>query len=213
MNILSAEWLGYIASGIIALSLLITNLWYFRWVNLIGASAFSLYGIMIGSPPVAVLNGIITAIDLYFIFQMLHRVDYFHYLTVTYKDSPFLQYFLRYYTRDIGHHFPRFAPEKLSPDQRYTLVIRNAVTVGIFSYHIDGDGGVIDIDYTIPAYRDLKNTRYLIREALADEFKQQGITHLRTYSTVPKHIHYIEKLGFTEDPGQPNMYHLVLPMR
>lgn len=213
MNVSPAEWLGYIASGIIAISLLITNLWYFRWVNLIGAAAFSVYGVVIGSPPVAMLNGIIAGIDLYFILQMLKRVDYFHYLTVTYKDSPFLQYFLRYYTRDIGHHFPRFFPDNLSADQKYTLVIRNAVTVGVFSYHIDGDCGVIDLDYTIPAYRDLKNTRYLIREALAEEFKRQGVTRLRTYSTVPKHIHYIIKLGFTEDPDQPNMYHMNLPMR
>lgn len=213
MNISPAEWLGYIASVIIALSLLITNLWYFRWVNLIGAAAFSAYGLVIGSPPVAVLNGMIAAIDLYFIAQMMRRVDYFHYLTVNYKDSPFLQYFFRYYTRDISHHFPRFFPEKLSPDQKYTLVIRNAVTVGVFSYHAEGDCGVIDLDYTIPAYRDLKNTRYLIREALEEDFRRQGITRLRIFTTVPKHIRYIEKLGFVEDPAQPNNYQLTLPMR
>ena len=54
------EWIGYIASGIVALSLLITNVWHFRWVNLVGASLFSLYGALIGSIPVALLNGLIT---------------------------------------------------------------------------------------------------------------------------------------------------------
>lgn len=212
MNITPAEWLGYAASGIIALSLLITNLWYFRWVNLVGAVAFSAYGMMIGSPPVAVLNGVIAGIDLFFIAQMLQRVDYFHYLTVTYKESPYLQYFFRYYTRDIGHHFPRFFPEKLSPDQQYTLIIRNAVTVGVFSYHIEADCAVIDIDYTTPPYRDLKNTRYLIREALDEDFRRRGIRRLRISSSVPKHIRYIKKMGFEEDPQQPNLYHLNLPM-
>lgn len=213
MNISPAEWLGYIASGLIAVSLLITNLWYFRWVNLIGAVSFSTYGLLIGSPPVAVLNGIIAVIDIYFILQMLKRVDYFHYLTVTYKESPYLQYFLRYYTRDIGHHFPRFFPEKLSPDQRYKIVLRNAVSVGVFTYHVEGTCAVIDLDYTIPAYRDLKNTRYLISVALDEEFKRQGVTGLRTYSTVPKHVNYIRKLGFTEVTDQPNTYCLQLPVR
>ncbi|HMO51346.1 MAG TPA: hypothetical protein PKE26_08740 [Kiritimatiellia bacterium] len=207
------EWIGYSASAIIALSLLITNLWYFRWINLVGAALFSLYGVLIGAPPVAILNGLIAAIDAYFIVQMTRRVDYFHYLTVTFKDSPFLRYFLRYYTRDIGHFFPRFYPEKLSPDQKYTFVLRNAVSVGVFSYHVDGDCAVIDLDYTIPAYRDLKNTRYLIREALDEEFRQQGIRRLCTYTTVARHIAYIKKMGFTEDAEQPNLYRLDLPMK
>lgn len=212
MDISFAEWLGYIASGIIALSLLITNLWYFRWINFAGAAAFAVYGILINSPPVAVLNGIIALIDAYFILQMLRRVDYFHYLTVTYKDSPYLQYFLRYYTRDISHHFPRFFPDRISNEQKFTFVLRNAVSVGLFSYHVEGSCAVIDLDYTIPAYRDLKNTRYLIREALAEEFQKQSVTCLRCYSRVPKHIKYIKKLGFTEDPAVPNLYHLALPL-
>lgn len=208
-----AEWLGYGASGIIAISLLITNLWYFRWINLTGAVAFSIYGMIIGSPPVAALNAIIAGIDLYFIIQMLRRVDYFHYLNVTYKDSPYLQYFLRYYTRDISYHFPRFFPDRITPDQKFTFILRNAVSVGLFSYHMEGPCAVIDLDYTIPAYRDLKNTRYLIREALAEEFEKHGITCMRCYSAVPKHVRYIKKLGFTEDPAHPNLYHLTLPMR
>ncbi len=210
MDITFAEGLGYAASGIIAVSLLITNLWYFRWVNLAGAMSFSTYGMLIGSTPVAMLNGVITLIDVYFIVHMIRRVDYFHYLTVTYKDSAYLQYFLRYYIRDIGHHFPRFWPEKLSPDQKYTFVLRNAVSVGVFSYHVDDDCGVIDLDYTLPAYRDLKNTRYLIEVALAGEFKQQGITRLRTYTTVARHINYIKKLGFQPVPGEPGNYELKL---
>lgn len=207
------EWIGYIASGIVALSLLITNVWHFRWVNLVGASLFSLYGALIGSIPVALLNGLIALIDIWFIVQMSNRIDYFHYLTVTYKDSPYLRYFLRYYTRDIGHHFPRFSQDNLSPGQQYTFILRNAVSVGLFSYHQEGDCAVIDLDYTIPAYRDLKNTRYLVRDALAGEFAGRGIKRLCTYSTVPKHIAYIKKLGFTEDATQANLFHLELPMK
>lgn len=205
-------WIGYIASAIIALSLLITNIWYFRWINLVGAVLFSAYGLLINSLPVAMMNGLIAVIDIYFVIQMSNRVDYFHYLSVTYKDSPYLRYFLRYYTRDIGHHFPRFSPDKLSPDQHYTFVLRNAVSVGVFSYHVEGDAGIIDLDYIIPAYRDLKNTRYLIRDALAEEFEQLKLSKLTVYSTVKKYVAHINQLGFKEDPARPNTYHLTLPL-
>ena len=206
------EWVGYIASAVIAASLLISNLWYFRWINLAGALIFCLYGLLIGSIPVAMMNGLIAVIDVYFIIQMTRKIDYFHYLTVVFKESGYLQYFLRYYTRDISYHFPRFFPEKLPPDQKFTFVLRNAVSVGVFSYHKEGDCGVIDIDYTIPAYRDLKNTRYLIRDALARDFEQEGIKRLSVYSTVSNHVSYIKKLGFTPDATHPNVYNLALPM-
>lgn len=212
MSAAQLEWVGYIASAVLAISLLITNVWYFRWVNLVGALLFAVYGLLIKSMPVFYLNGLITGIDVYFIFQMTNKVDYFHYLTSTYKESAYLRYFLRYYSRDISHHFPRFNIDKCPQEQKYTFVVRNAVSVGLFSYHLEGDCAVIDLDYTIPAYRDLKNTRYLIRDALAAEFASQGVTCLRIYTAVPQHIRYLKRLGFDEDKEQSNTYHMKLPM-
>lgn len=206
------EWIGYAASFVVALSLLISNLWYLRWINLFGAVLFSGYGMLIGSIPVIVMNGFIAVIDVFFISQMMRKIDYFHYLTVKYKESGYLQYFLRYYSRDISYHFPRFFPDKLPPDQRFTFVLRNAVSVGVFSYHVEADCAVIDLDYTIPAYRDLKNTRYLIRDALALDFEKEGVKRLSVYSTVSQHVKYIRKLGFSEDPHHPNVYTLTLPL-
>ncbi len=207
------HYFGYAASGLIAISLLISNIWYFRWINMTGAFLFSVYGLLIGAVPVAALNGLITVINLTFIVKMFRKVDYFHYLMVTYRDSPYLQYFLRYYTRDIGHYFPRFQLDKRDPEQRYSIVLRNAIPVGVFSYHKEGDCAVIDLDYTIPAYRDLKNTRYLIEHALADEFKEQGINRLCTYTSVAAHVRYILKMGFYVDPEIPHLYHMNMPAR
>jgi hypothetical protein len=209
---ISQEWIGYVASAVIALSLLITNLWLFRWINLAGALLFCVYGLLIDAMPVAIMNGLIAGIDVYFILQMKKRVDYFHYLTVTYEQSAYLQYFLRYYTRDIGHHFPRFSPDKLAPNQKYTFILRNAVSVGVFSYHVEGDCGVVDLDYTIPAYRDLKNTRYLIRNAVGEQFEKDGVKRLSVYTSVAKHANYLRTMGFVEDEQRPNTYLLTLPM-
>lgn len=206
------EWIGYAASAIVALSLLITNVWYFRWINMAGALLFCIYGLLIGSMPVALMNGLITGINVYFIIQMFHKVDYFHYITVTYRDSKFLQYFIRFYTRDISYHFPRLFLDKLDPEQKFTLVIRNAVTVGVFSYHIDGQCGVIDLDYVIPAYRDLKNMRYLLGEALATRFEQENITSLRVQTNNKRYAKHLKVAGFKNDKEKANTYVLKLPL-
>jgi len=44
MNIDILAWIGYIASGIVAISLAMSSIIKFRWMNLIGATMFSTYG-------------------------------------------------------------------------------------------------------------------------------------------------------------------------
>ncbi len=212
VTVTNAEWIGYGASAVIAVSLLITNIWYFRWINMAGAFLFCLYGFLISSIPVAFMNGLIGFIDLYFIVQMLKRIDYFHYLHVRYREDSYLQYFLKYYVRDIGYYFPRFAPEKCPPDQKYTIILRNAVPVGVFSYHAEGHDGIIDLDYIIPEYRDLKNTRLLIRDGLSDAFEKQNIRRLTVVSSIPGYVAYITSIGFEKDPDRDQTYHLPLPL-
>jgi len=55
--------IGYIASIILAISLLMKSLIRLRVLNGIGALIYIIYGILIEAYPVAVLNGIIFFID------------------------------------------------------------------------------------------------------------------------------------------------------
>jgi hypothetical protein len=50
------EWIGYLASVLIAISITISSSFYFRILNLIGSACFVVYGLFIGSYPVAVIN-------------------------------------------------------------------------------------------------------------------------------------------------------------
>jgi len=50
------EWIGYLASILIAVSITISNNFYFRILNLIGSACFMVYGIFIKSWPVAIIN-------------------------------------------------------------------------------------------------------------------------------------------------------------
>ena len=58
-------YIGLIASILIAISIMMTNVKAFRIINLIGASTFALYGFLIESVPVFALNLFNTCIDIF----------------------------------------------------------------------------------------------------------------------------------------------------
>ena len=64
------EIIGYLASIIIVVSMLMSSIIKLRWYNLIGALLFSIYGFLIGALPVGIINAFITLIDIYYIHKM-----------------------------------------------------------------------------------------------------------------------------------------------
>ena len=50
------EWVGYLASALVAISITIKGGLYFRILNLAGSICFLIYGIIIGSWPVKIIN-------------------------------------------------------------------------------------------------------------------------------------------------------------
>jgi len=65
-----AEYVGYAASLFAGVSLMMGNILYLRWLNLVGAVTFCWYGLMIEAYPVLVLNLFITAADIYYIYKI-----------------------------------------------------------------------------------------------------------------------------------------------
>ena len=64
------EMLGYSASVLVAISLMMQSVVKLRTINLVGAILFSIYGVMIGAFPVAFLNGFIAVANIYYLHQM-----------------------------------------------------------------------------------------------------------------------------------------------
>ena len=94
------EIIGYTASGIIALSMTMSSIVKFRWINLVGASIFATYGILIGALPVAILNGLIVAIDIYYLLRIYGKKELFETLEVR-KDNRYLLRFLEFHHDEI----------------------------------------------------------------------------------------------------------------
>lgn len=77
MNINWLEWLGYLASLIVLISLLMNSILKLRWINLLGSSIFSLYGFLIGALPVGFMNLGIVLINIYHLVKIYHSKEYF----------------------------------------------------------------------------------------------------------------------------------------
>ena len=71
------EIIGYVASVLVAISLMMRSVLKLRVINLIGAAVFTLYGLLIGAYPVAVVNFVIALIDLYYLREFVPTKDYF----------------------------------------------------------------------------------------------------------------------------------------
>lgn len=81
------EWVGYLASLLIALSMLMKNIIKLRFVNLIGCICFVVYGIVIGAYPVAITNLFISGVNLYYLYNMLNDKNKKDMTNSTYKNK------------------------------------------------------------------------------------------------------------------------------
>lgn len=61
------ELFGYMASVVVAISLMQSNIVRLRLLNMTGALCFVVYGFMISAYPVAALNGFIALINLFYL--------------------------------------------------------------------------------------------------------------------------------------------------
>lgn len=64
------EWLGYLASSLILLSMMMSSIKKLRWINLSGAALFSIYGFIISAMPVAFMNAMVVFINIYHLFHL-----------------------------------------------------------------------------------------------------------------------------------------------
>lgn len=64
------EWVGYLASLMVAISLIMTDIVKLRIINSIGCLIFVIYGAIIKAYPVAVMNAFIVVINIYYLIRM-----------------------------------------------------------------------------------------------------------------------------------------------
>lgn len=68
---MSWEYLGYLASVFLVLSLMMTNVTKLRWLNLAGCICFTIYGVMIQAWPVAFTNALLAIVNIYHLIKLV----------------------------------------------------------------------------------------------------------------------------------------------
>ncbi|MDD4004782.1 MAG: hypothetical protein PHW69_06210 [Elusimicrobiaceae bacterium] len=203
------EFIGYLASVLIAISLMMSNIWRLRWLNLLGAAALTVYGIVLRAWPVAAVNLFIVFVDAYYLWALKSRKDFFSMLNVPADDKVFLAKFLEIYGEDIEKFFPGFSLAELAAPT-CVFILRNLTPVGLFIYDDEGDGTArIRLDYAIAAYRDLSNARFLFHTGYRD-FIRSGIREFVFRNPSPLHCGYMRRMGFTPSVSDPAVY--VMPL-
>ena len=190
------EWIGYLASALILVSLLMSSIVKLRWINLAGSIVFSAYGFLIGAFPVGISNFIIAIINIYYLVKIYTTKEYFKIVPIE-TGSEYFKYFLSFYHGDIKKYFSRdtFA---LDEEAVGFYIVRNAIPAGVFLAAKKGaDSLRIELDYVIPRYRDFKTGRY-VYEDQKQYFLDKGYHSIYSYANNSEHEAYLRKMGFAE---------------
>lgn len=201
------EYIGYVGSFLVAVSLMMKNIYLLRRLNFVGAATFAFYGYLVHAYPVVLLNGFIALVDLYYLWQMNRAEEAFSLQPLSPQLSIYFDRFLDFHQQEIAKFFPEFDPNELEGSERY-LILRNMVPVGLLVFERKSDDtALIKLDYAIPDYRDYKNGRFMVH-ALTKKFKKEGIKKMMACSSVAAHRKYLKKIGFKEIDEQCFVYQI-----
>ncbi len=190
------QWLGYLASLLILVSMMMNSILKLRIINVVGSTLFAIYGLIIHAIPVLIVNGTIAIINFYFLIRFFtSKSEIFKVLKIR-GHNFYLREFLKFYKQDIEKYFPKF---KYEPEKnRYSFfILRNMNVAGIFMARIfQPETLLITLDYAIPAYRDFKVGKFIYNH-YAHKFIKDGFNTLIAHpSPSRKHNRYLHKMGF-----------------
>lgn len=191
------QLLGYAASVLIATSLMMRSIVRLRIINLAGAATFSLYGFLIGAPPVAILNLMTATINVVQLVRLQRRREIFRILQIR-ANAPYLKYFLDFQADDIRRFFPAFHYDMPANEGSglALYVLRDLVPAGVLLGKIRDGRLEVELDYVIPQYRDMKVGRFLFMDE-AGFFRGLGVREILSPADTEIHAKYLRRVGFT----------------
>lgn len=203
------DYLGYIASVIILISLLMNSPKKLRWINLFGGITFAIYGFFVlGDISVGILNTGTTIINIYYLIKMSKTSAYFNTLPLE-KGNEYLDHFLSFYQDDINEYFDTSKLDLNHSDVSF-YVLKDVTTIGIFAGNlVDKKTLRVDFDYVSPTYRDFSMGKYIYVDNKSI-FTEKGIERLVTTTNNEKHIKYLDKMGFKKVSSKDDVYEIQL---
>ncbi len=190
-NISIVEIIGYVASVLIAVSLMMSSILKLRIINLFGSFVFAIYGLIINAYPVAAVNFFIAIINIYYLFEIYSRKEYFKVLEVE-PETEYLKNFLSFYETDIKKYMPSFT-FSVSKENIAFFVLRNMVPAGLIIAKKNIDATVfVELDYVIPGYRDFKIGKFVYNKI----FSEMDVKEISSNPGNENHEKYLKRMGF-----------------
>ncbi len=195
MNEILSQSLGYAATALLALSLLVNNDIRFRWLNSFGSLAFVLYGFTLNAMPVILTNGILLGINIFRLIKIYNTHEDFD-LAEFDSGNQLVKKYYSFHESDIQNFFPEFALEEGGNDLRF-VVLRDLAFANIFIAHVTESGrAYVKINYTVPKYRDYKVGRFIFEKErkylLSKGVRQIVYTKLKNKN----HEQFLRVMGF-----------------
>ena len=201
---------GYVASALVVVSLAMTSVVRLRFISLLGAVTFVVYGILIESVPIVLTNAAITVINVWFLrkeFASGTPAGFDLGASRIRPDSPFLRDFIDFHLIDIHRFQPDFVLST-GDDVESWLLSRDGLPAGLLIGRRQGSTLTIDLDYVLKPYRDSRLGRWLFGRG-SEVFRRDGITTVRSHGSTDTHRKYLERMGF-EATGDGEIYALPL---
>jgi len=193
-----APYLGYIASLMLIIALLVSNDLKFRWFNTAGNVFFISYAIILGTIPVLITNCILLGINAVYLVRVYRRQENFDIIEFSGEEN-MIGKFIRFYKKDIHAFFPGFEQGDLKGQLNF-VVLRDLVIANVFSAAVsaDGDAEVI-INYTLKKYRDYKVGRFIFDKEKSFLISK-GVKRI-VYRDVPNinHQRFLKVMGFVKE--------------
>ena len=190
------ELFGYLGSGLVVVSMLMTSVYRLRIINTIGSVIFMIYALIIRSYPTAAMNFFLICINVYHLMQLRNKERHFDLIESGTEDQ-LLDYQLTYFHEDIAKYFPDFfsvwtdSGLKAADGYKTFSVCCDHEVAGALVGKQEGSDLKLLLDYTTPAYRDCS-----VGEFVYPELKKKGYARLIYEGNNPAHISYVEKMGF-----------------
>lgn len=196
------ELIGYTASILIAVSMLMTSVLRLRWFILVGNLLFIVYAILIQAYPILILNSFNAVVNIWFIWQAYNLKGNYAVLHAE-SNAPMLERFLSYYIDDIQKFFPKFT--RFDPDDVVFLIVKGTAVISVVGFRkINDDAFEVVIDYVAKTHRNHKPGKLIYEQE--NIFDRLACKVIYAHSFHKKHDKYLRKLKFK--PKIRNKYEL-----
>lgn len=189
------ELIGYLASGLIVVSLAMSSVVRLRLVSTAGSLAFIAYGALLPSIPLVITNLATLALNLWFLRKEFSPKSDLGAVPID-PQEPFLVDFLRSHAVDIAHTQPDFAGTR--PGDFVLLLTRAGMPAGAVIGEPDGKTLRLRLDYVMQAYRDTQLGTWLYTKGKR-AFTDAGFNRLVAAPTTEVHSRYLRKVGFADE--------------